>query len=718
MLTKKWTTNLAAAYVLAAMFYTTVANAVGFGDITLNTALNEPLDAEISLTNVEAIDTDLLVVRLAPASAFASAGVTRDYYLTQLSFEIQNSAEGKTVVKVASQEPILEPYVDFLVELEWPEGRILQEYTLRLDRPTDSEKKVEPQGLNAAERKAAQAKTKLAAGSHRVVVGDTLWNVSKRLRPRCSTILQTMDALYKENINAFVDGDANRMVKGAILRLPSSEKISDEPGDIVSIQIGLAEQKPEELVLEVSDAAVETSADEGGDDNDPVDFESLDLYSERSSSEDGSASVNAPIVEDEIITDDGYEQLSSELAVAQDEKNRAELENAALRKRMTLLEAQVDQMGDQALEVKSDATVGVKQTPPETKNLGLIDSQELFSLVKQLQYQPWYIWAGAGVGVLALLLLLLIRRPTPRHDVDDEASAGESSQDNQEPKVNTGANLLIDDLDGLDLDPDAKLFDETDREIFPEGDSEVSPEIFDSMIEAATEAEVYLSLGNVDQAIDILEKARARDSGDTGSRLTLMEIYCDEQRLDELRDLQLEIELTGDLDAINKASAIARSEQAASDDGLEAPVSSAQTEDVLDDDQPVEAEQGISISDLLEDGLPSSDDTATDELDETVLAGGFMDDDSIDGGIFSQEPDLPSEAELKQTVGETVAKGLDDADDFYGVDDIDAVEVKLDLAKTYIEMDDLEGAREILEEIINEADQIGQAKARAVLEKL
>jgi pilus assembly protein FimV len=716
MLTKKWTTNLAAAYVLAAMFYTTVANAVGFGDITLNTALNEPLDAEISLTNVEAIDTDLLVVRLAPASAFASAGVTRDYYLTQLSFEIQNSAEGKTVVKVASQEPILEPYVDFLVELEWPEGRILQEYTLRLDRPTDSEKKVEPQGLNAAERKAAQAKTKLAAGSHRVVVGDTLWNVSKRLRPRGSTILQTMDALYKENINAFVDGDANRMVKGAILRLPSSEKISDEPGDIVSIQIGLAEQKPEELVLEVSDAAVETSADEGGDDNDPVDFESLDLYSERSSSEDGSASVNAPIVEDEIITDDGYEQLSSELAVAQDEKNRAELENAALRKRMTLLEAQVDQMGDQALEVKSDATVGVKQTPPETKNLGLIDSQELFSLVKQLQYQPWYIWAG--VGVLALLLLLLIRRPKPSHDVDDEASAGESSQDNQEPKVNTGANLLIDDLDGLDLDPDAKLFDETDREIFPEGDSEVSPEIFDSMIEAATEAEVYLSLGNVDQAIDILEKARARDSGDTGSRLTLMEIYCDEQRLDELRDLQLEIELTGDLDAINKASAIARSEQAASDDGLEAPVSSAQTEDVLDDDQPVEAEQGISISDLLEDGLPSSDDTATDELDETVLAGGFMDDDSIDGGIFSQEPDLPSEAELKQTVGETVAKGLDDADDFYGVDDIDAVEVKLDLAKTYIEMDDLEGAREILEEIINEADQIGQAKARAVLEKL
>ena len=51
MLTKKWTTNLAAAYVLAAVFYTTVANAVGFGDITLNTALNEPLDAEISLTN-------------------------------------------------------------------------------------------------------------------------------------------------------------------------------------------------------------------------------------------------------------------------------------------------------------------------------------------------------------------------------------------------------------------------------------------------------------------------------------------------------------------------------------------------------------------------------------------------------------------------------------------------------------------------------------------
>ena len=72
----------------------------------------------------------------------------------------------------------------------------------------------------------------------------------------------------------------------------------------------------------------------------------------------------------------------------------------------------------------------------------------------------------------------------------------------------------------------------------------------------------------------------------------------------------------------------------------------------------------------------------------------------------------------KQTVGEGVSKGFDDLQDFDGQEDIDAVDVKLDLANTYIEMGDLEDAREILQEIIDESDQHGQAKARAVLEKL
>ena len=59
---------------------------------------------------------------------------------------------------------------------------------------------------------------------------------------------------------------------------------------------------------------------------------------------------------------------------------------------------------------------------------------------------------------------------------------------------------------------------------------------------------------------------------------------------------------------------------------------------------------------------------------------------------------------------------MDEFADFDDVDELDAVEVKLDLAKTYIEMGDPEGAKEILEELIEESDEEGQSKARALLE--
>ncbi len=113
MITRKWSIKLATASALAALLYATTAIAVGFGDITLKSALNEPLDAEISLTNIEGIEEGLLLVQLAPASAFAQAGVSRDYYLTQLAFSVDTNAADETVVKVTSQGPILEPYLDF-----------------------------------------------------------------------------------------------------------------------------------------------------------------------------------------------------------------------------------------------------------------------------------------------------------------------------------------------------------------------------------------------------------------------------------------------------------------------------------------------------------------------------------------------------------------------------------------------------------------------------
>ena len=806
MITRKWSIKLATASALAALLYATTAIAVGFGDITLKSALNEPLDAEISLTNIEGIEEGLLLVQLAPASAFAQAGVSRDYYLTQLAFSVDTNAADETVVKVTSQGPILEPYLDFLVQLEWPAGRIVREYTLLLDLPLYSGEVTPAQVVNiaAASPKArmSAARQELGGDAHRVVVGDTLWNVSKRLRPRGSTILQTMDALYSQNPRAFVAGDANKMKEGAILRLPSFDEINEEAGDIVATQIGLTEP---DAAPEVEDDLFADSASDGSSSVDSPLGEStyqsdaedssagrLELASALNDTDEAAASSFAnentegadSLSGSSANSNDDIDQLNSDLAVAQDEMNRTELENIELRERMVLLEAQVDLMSDlaavsdnQALaEAADDAEVTeaapIKATTPKKP----------FDLAETLENQPW-IWAL--VGLVVLLLVLFLRRsknkdeePDLDQSLSETAPLGEGYQDyDQEPSVNTGSNLLIDDLDGLDLNPEDNLFDETDKEIFPEEDSAVSPEIFDSMVEAVAEADVYLSLGNVDQAVEILQDARAADAADTASRLKLMEIFFREDRRDDLKEIYAEVEEIGDDVATAMASVILGPEEEVVENIVEdipeldealladTEQSSADIEPSANEEQPSANEEPsadkepsaneepsadkepsassesalgstpeIDISDLLEDVLQSGDDIAIDALDESVLAGDFLDDNFMDGGIFADEAsseadktsnensdldvDMPSSAELQQTVSEGVSTNLDDFDGYDSDEDIDAVDVKLDLANTYIEMGDPEGAREILEEIIGEADAEGQAKAKAVLESL
>jgi pilus assembly protein FimV len=367
MITRKWSIKLATASALAALLYATTAIAVGFGDITLNSALNEPLDAEISLTNIEGIEEGLLLVQLAPASAFAQAGVSRDYYLTQLAFSVDTNGADETVVKVTSQGPILEPYLDFLVQLEWPAGRIVREYTLLLDLPLYSGEVTPAQVVNiaaASPKRKVASKRELAGDAHRVVVGDTLWNVSKRLRPRGSTILQTMDALYSQNPSAFVAGDANKMKEGAILRLPSFDEINEEAGDIVATQIGLTEPD----AVSENDLFGDSSANDGSVNNSALNKSTSDTDSEDSSAgrlelasalndtDEAAATSFAnentegadSLSDSSGNSNDDIDQLNSDLAVAQDEMNRTELENIELRERMVLLEAQVDLMSDLA----------------------------------------------------------------------------------------------------------------------------------------------------------------------------------------------------------------------------------------------------------------------------------------------------------------------------------------------------------------------------------
>ncbi len=813
MTIRTWSIKLAVGSALAALLYTSAAIAVGFGEIVLKSALNEPLNAEIELTNVGDIDDSMLLVKLASPQAFTQAGVSRDFYLTALDFAVGKNATGETIVRVTTEQPVVEPYLDFLVQLEWPSGQLLREYTLLLDLPVYTEGQVAPATVSkvasGSAPKATAGKQSFSGDQHKVVVGDTLWNVSKRLRPRGLTILQTMDALYSENPSVFLNGDANRMKEGAILRLPSKTQIGEEAGDIVASQIGLVDPTAEEPTNQepVNDEIVEEFVAEDElfpeSDSSAEQQESggvLELITAYDASEatelviagDGLASEEG-LVPDSQSEDTGaaevdqVDQLNSELVVTQGEVSKTQQENNELRERMALLEAQVD-----TTEIRVDVAEEQDAAVPSVAKASPIEDFQA-----QLKQQPWYLWVG--LGVIILLLVTLLRRtsktsPEISEQLDESATGAGYQEYDTDTSVDTGADLLVDEVDGMELDPEDNLFDETDKEIFAEEDADVSPEIFDSMVEATAEAEVYLSLGNVDQAIEILQKARAADVADTASRLKLMEVLFREDRRDELKPIFLEIELTGDDVATSMASVILGPEEQepVEDDTSvslnEEPEPSASFSEEAEPESENSTDQEASEEDessasLIEESEPSAsfnekpelsaslnekpeppasldndDDKIVDELAESVLDEDFLDDSFMDGGIFAnvspadksdpledmpeteespastfeevepvqqvEDTDLPGVDALQKTMGAEadaladIAANLDQFEGLEDVGEINSVDVKLDLAATYIEMGDAEGAREILSEIIEEADDEDRARAQAVLDSI
>ena len=116
------------------IFFSSATCAVGLGKIKVYSYLNELLSAEIDLIGVENIDTDLLIANLASSKDFVRANMARPYFLTKLSFEVIRYEE-RTVIYIASSKPVKNPFLDFLVELAWPDGKLVKGYTILIDPP-------------------------------------------------------------------------------------------------------------------------------------------------------------------------------------------------------------------------------------------------------------------------------------------------------------------------------------------------------------------------------------------------------------------------------------------------------------------------------------------------------------------------------------------------------------------------------------------------------
>ncbi|CAN7197049.1 peptigoglycan-binding protein LysM [Pseudomonas sp. LjRoot71] len=370
--------KLVLAIAAASALSSGMAHALGLGEVTLQSALNQPLVAEIELLEVRDLASNEVIPTLASPEAFTKAGVDRQYFLTDLKFTPVLKPNGKSVIRVTSSKPMREPYLNFLVEVLWPNGRLLREYTLLLDPPLYTPQSVIPataqlpvaapaprvQAPVAAPRPAvaaapvarpaaptapsaptAPAAKPLDGNEYKTTANDTLWEIAQRARAGGS-VHQAMLAIQDLNPDAFVGGNINRLKSGQVLRLPDEQQVKSRAQGEAIAQV--AEQNAawrEGRSVATSarqlDATKRTSAAAA-----PAKVETGDSL-KLVAAESGKATTGS----DKGAADS--KALTDKLAVTQESLDSSRRENDELKGRMTDLQSQLDKL-QRLIQLKDD----------------------------------------------------------------------------------------------------------------------------------------------------------------------------------------------------------------------------------------------------------------------------------------------------------------------------------------------------------------------------
>ncbi|MEN8131621.1 MAG: FimV/HubP family polar landmark protein [Pseudomonadota bacterium] len=265
---------LARGLALTIVIFPGVVFSLGLGEIDVISALNQPLRAEIKLLSVRHNEIEDLRVTLAPTEAFKRIGIDRPFVLSQLKFNPIVSSSGQTVIQITTAEPVREPFLNFLVEVQWPRGQLLREYTILLDPPvfteeqhsvgvqppvagTNSKKSINNNQARAVHQNSAAGKggessidqqgpqssfpvqgqshleqsadttSSQQSQTYKTKRGDTLSGIAQDLRPNEEIGLsEMMIALLRANPQAFLRDNINELMAGVILRMPTSAELA------------------------------------------------------------------------------------------------------------------------------------------------------------------------------------------------------------------------------------------------------------------------------------------------------------------------------------------------------------------------------------------------------------------------------------------------------------------------------------------------------------
>jgi pilus assembly protein FimV len=393
--------------VVGALGFPALASALGLGEITLHSALNQPLRADIALVDAAGLSEGDLSASLASPDDFSRSGVERVFFLNNLRFTPVLRG-GRSFIRVTSSKPVEEPFLNFLVQLNQPNGRLLREYTVLIDPPGTPG--IVPAGVEpsaSAESTPAIKPPPATQGKrYTVVQGDNPWVIAKRLH------------------DAGSNASVNELMQGIQALNPGSERLS----------IGQRLLLPDSAILPAPAQKPAAPAPAATDGN----------------TEQLAASVLQSQQQQQTI-----EQLQARIQ-AQDQ------EIAGQRQQISELQAQLTQASPPAITSElapepAESTAPVESAP-----------QAETAPVAETEGIDW-LWVGGLAGLLGLLALLLFLRhrqqqetaaPVPLADrpdlaLNDDTDTYADGADLEPPEVaasfNNGDAPLGDVLEGVGI---------------------------------------------------------------------------------------------------------------------------------------------------------------------------------------------------------------------------------------------------------------------------
>ncbi|MGJ8647763.1 MAG: FimV/HubP family polar landmark protein [Marinomonas colpomeniae] len=725
------------------VLYASSGYALELGELTSQSNLDEPYRGKIEISDVGTLTSNDILIRLGSESEFRQAGFAPTRVLSQLKFDVAREG-GDLVVEVTSDKPLVVDELHFILAARWPSGQVVREYQTPLNQSALVEKAqkevvqaavvstdpVVASSTDSVFRAATlQAETMSPKSNLNVVKGNTLWSIAGQNRPSNQlTIYQTMMAIQALNKDAFYSDNINLLKEGAILRLPTQEQITlfnrttsqEEFQRQHEAWIALKgvqgnnsvnqAQLNTQATAKAAASATDTTADK------------LTLSSSQGLLPESVASSNVGDGSNATISALQAELSASQEMLDKEQREKGDLSGqlSDLNKQLATLEDLISLKDKQMAELMKQFA-SAQQSLQEQKNTvdQLLEADQIRrekeqveadSLMNKIFGNPIVVSISAVVLLLlGLFVGLAMRRAGKKQDDSVPSKKDEFDLSSvAAPVVATAAvtdYALDDDFDEVEdvqeEDPFAFDFDTPDND---SDDEEFDS--FDSDVASMDDADLVDDTDLVDE-VDFVEDMDFSEDPETElesavEEETDEEIISSFDETDDLPDLAASFSQDDELEDLTEDDIPTMEPE------LEEPVES--VEDTI------ESEEESFVSSLL------NDDEQVD-VDESSMFNGVPNEsiaDSIEETLAEaaaeEEVEVPAFGEAEAAADEEIS---DDEEEFDFFDASgDEVATKLDLARAYMDMGDEEGARVILEDVVESGNEKQVAEAQSMMERM